>query len=188
MDRRIGKSKKAIIDALTQLMMEKDFDKITIHEIAEQANVNRGTVYLHYTDKFDLLNHCIETHLIELFEICMQKENTGHSPAKVSMLHIFEYLEQHAFFYSNMLTNKGIPTFRNRLYVMVQQMVEEQIKLKGISLNINEDVLVQYVASATVGVMEWWITHSMPHPAKDMVEQLWLLFEQVQLVQQPFSS
>lgn len=47
MDRRIGKSKKVIIDALTQLMAEKDFDQITINEIAVRANVNRGTVYLH---------------------------------------------------------------------------------------------------------------------------------------------
>lgn len=184
MDIRIQKSKKAIMDALTHLMAKKDFDKITINEIAKQANVNRGTVYLHYVDKFDLLNHCIETHLNQLFEICMQKEDIGHFSSKTAMLRIFEYLEQHVSFYSNMLTNKGIPTFRNRLLTLVQKMIEEQIDRKGISKNVNKDILVQYVTSATVGVIEWWITQEMPYPATEMVEQLWSLFEQVQLVHQ----
>ncbi len=182
MDRRIEKSKKAIIDSLTQLMTEKDFDKITINEIADRANVNRGTIYLHYADKFDLLNQCIDTHINKLFETCMRKDDNANPSAKIAILSIFEYIEQHAFFYSNMLTDKGIPTFRNRLLAMIQKITEEQIDKIGMSQELNKEVLVQYVASATVGVMEWWITHSMPFAPKDMVEQLWLLLEQIQLV------
>jgi Transcriptional regulator len=182
MDRRIEKSKKAIIDSLTQLMAEKDFDKITINEIADRANVNRGTIYLHYTDKFDLLNHCIDTHLNKLFEICISKSDNTTLTSKVAMLNIFEYLELHALLYSNLLTNKGIPTFRERLLSIVQKITEEQIYTKGNNRELNKEVLIQYVASATVGVIEWWITNSIPYPPKDMVEQLWLLLERVQLV------
>jgi hypothetical protein len=116
---------------LTQLMTEKDFDKITINEIADRANVNRGTIYLHYMDKADLLNQCIDTHLNKLFETCMRKDDNATPSAKIAMLSIFEYMEQHAFFYSNMLTDKGIPTFRNRLLAMVQKITEEQIDKKG---------------------------------------------------------
>lgn len=54
-DRRITKSQEAIKIALIELMTEKSFDHITIKEISERANVNRGTIYLHYLDKFDLL-------------------------------------------------------------------------------------------------------------------------------------
>jgi AcrR family transcriptional regulator len=39
---------------------ERDFEQITINDIADRANVNRGTIYLHDTDKFDLLDQCIE--------------------------------------------------------------------------------------------------------------------------------
>lgn len=75
MDRRVEKSKKAITDALIKLMTEKDFEKITINEIADLANVNRGTVYFHFSDKYDLLNYCIEAHLNELVESCHLNEN-----------------------------------------------------------------------------------------------------------------
>lgn len=66
MDRRIQKTKDAIIKAFVELMAEKNFEQITINEIADRADVNRGTVYLHYVDKYDLLDQCIETHLNKL--------------------------------------------------------------------------------------------------------------------------
>ncbi len=182
MDRRIEKSKTAIINALTQLMSEKDFDKITINDIADRANVNRGTVYLHYVDKYDLLDHCIETHINQLFECCLRKGDIGQPSAKTAIFRIFEYLMQHAFLYSNMLTNKWSTSFRSHLHAVIEKMIEEQIDKKGIDHNMNKDILVQYVASATVGVMEWWITNSMPYSPTEMVEQLGFLLERVQLV------
>lgn len=57
MDRRKRKSKQAIFDACLQLIKTKDFEAITIHEIAELADLNRGTFYLHYSDKYDMINH-----------------------------------------------------------------------------------------------------------------------------------
>ncbi|MBS5913907.1 MAG: helix-turn-helix transcriptional regulator, partial [Paenibacillus macerans] len=55
MDRRIAKTRQAIMEAFVMLMGEKSFEKITIQEIADRANVNRGSVYLHFTDKYALL-------------------------------------------------------------------------------------------------------------------------------------
>jgi AcrR family transcriptional regulator len=153
-----------------------------INEIADRANVNRGTVYLHYVDKYDLLDQCIETHLNQLFESCLPSGNPADFSSKASLLRTFEYLEQHASFYSTMLTNKGVPAFRNRLLTMALQSLGKQIDMSGINSNINKEILIQFLASAAVGLLEWWITHSMPFPATDMVEQFWLLLEHVQLV------
>ena len=55
-DRRIRKTKSSIKKAFTQLLKEKKLDKITIRDITTQADVNRGTFYLHYEDKYILLN------------------------------------------------------------------------------------------------------------------------------------
>nr|WP_236355029.1 TetR/AcrR family transcriptional regulator [Konateibacter massiliensis] len=165
-------------------MAEKDFEQLTINEIANRANVNRGTIYLHYTDKYALLDQCIETHLNQLFQYCSSTENTVNFSSKDSILRTFEYLEQHAFFYSTMLTNKGIPAFRNRLLTMALQSSNEQMDVSDINPNMNKEVLVQFLASAAVGVLEWWITHSMPYPAEDMVEQFWVLLERIQMAPQ----
>ena len=65
-DRRIQKTKAAISAALFDLLEEKDFDQISINDIADRANVNRGTIYFHYADKFDLLDKIIEDRLEDL--------------------------------------------------------------------------------------------------------------------------
>lgn len=181
MDRRIQKTRNAIIEAFVALMAEKNFDQLTINEIAARANVNRGTVYLHYVDKYDLLDQCIEIHLNELFQKCPPGGDPDNFSSKDSMLRMFEYLEQHAFFYSTILTNKGIPAFRNRLLVMAKNSLNEQINMSSTGQNIQKEVLVQFLASAGVGVIEWWITNSMPYPAKDMVEEFSQLLERFQI-------
>lgn len=55
-DPRVTRTRKLIRDALTSLIAEKSFEAITVQDIAERATINRGTFYLHYTDKFALLD------------------------------------------------------------------------------------------------------------------------------------
>ena len=48
MDKRIEKTKSSIKDALLSLILEYDFNKITVKMITEKANIGRKTFYLHY--------------------------------------------------------------------------------------------------------------------------------------------
>lgn len=182
MDRRIRKTREAILEAFVGLMAEKNFEQITINEIADRANVNRGTIYLHYTDKFDLLDQCIETHFVQLFDSCIG--DTTYTPSKAALLRTFTYLEQHAFLYATLLANKGVPAFRDRLMTVILQSLGEYIDVSGINQGMNKEMLAQFLASATVGVLEWWITHSMLCPVTDVVDQLWSLLERMQMVPQ----
>jgi len=183
MDRRIRKTRQAIFEAFVGLMAEKKFEQITMNEIADRADVNRGTVYLHFVDKFDLLDQCIEAHVVQLVESCCGLE-TADAPSKAVLLRAFEHLEQHAFLYGALLANKGVPAFRNRLMAVMLQILDEHIETSGLNQHMNREILVQFLASAIIGVLEWWITQKMPYPATDMVEQLWLLLERMQMMPQ----
>lgn len=180
MDRRIRKTREAILGAFVGLMAEKDFEHITINEIAERADVNRGTVYLHYVDKFDLLDQCIEEHLRRLFESCF--DDSAHFPSKSSLLGAFEYLEQNASLYATLLVDRGVPAFRKRLMTVLRQAIDDFIVVRGGNRDLDKDLLVQFLSSAIVGVLEWWVTESMPYPAVDMVEKLWVLLDRMQVI------
>ena len=52
-DLRIKKTKLAIEVALLKLLETKQFQDITIQNIAEEAMINRTTFYSHYMDKYD---------------------------------------------------------------------------------------------------------------------------------------
>lgn len=60
MDRRILKTKKALKEALRQLLAQKPFEKITVTEICDEANTGRLTFYKYYTDKNSLLEDCFQ--------------------------------------------------------------------------------------------------------------------------------
>jgi len=66
-DRRAVRTKQNIVNAFIQLLEEKPFNKITVAEIAEVADINRRTFYLHYEDIFALLDE-LENELIDEFE------------------------------------------------------------------------------------------------------------------------
>jgi len=49
------------------LIQEKDFQKITVQDIVERADLNRGTFYLHFKDKYDMMDS-FENEMIEQIE------------------------------------------------------------------------------------------------------------------------
>ena len=66
MDRRVKRTKEAIYNACLDLLMEKEYDKITISEVARKADIDRKTFYLHYTSIDDALTEYSESKLKEL--------------------------------------------------------------------------------------------------------------------------
>src|ERR1700733_8220986 len=54
-DPRILRSRRMLMEALGRLLNKKEFDDISIQEIADEATLNRATFYLHYPDKNALL-------------------------------------------------------------------------------------------------------------------------------------
>lgn len=65
-DRRVRKTKQAIKNAFIQLLNKKDLEKITIQDITELADINRGTFYLHYEDKYILLSDIEDEYISDL--------------------------------------------------------------------------------------------------------------------------
>ena len=65
-DPRILRSRQMLMDALTRLLIKKEFDDISIQEITDEATLNRATFYLHYPDKGALLQAMTATRFGEL--------------------------------------------------------------------------------------------------------------------------
>ena len=53
-DRRIRRTRTLLRQGLIQLMATKDIKDISVKELSDLADINRGTFYLHYNDIFDM--------------------------------------------------------------------------------------------------------------------------------------
>ncbi|MEC0134151.1 MULTISPECIES: TetR/AcrR family transcriptional regulator [Paenibacillus] len=176
-DRRILKSKEAIKQAVIELISEKNFNQITIQDISDKANVSRRTIYLHYLDKFDLLDKLIEEHINELEEL---------RNASVEMDFIdggliwFEYLESNYLFFSTMLASQGALSFRNRFLEFVMEGLKDEVTIEeGKNEGFNEEVILRFIAAAYVEVVEWWFKNEMPYPPREMAKQVGILIERI---------
>src|SRR5579864_2318570 len=65
-DPRILRSRRMLMDSLARLLMKKEFEDISVQEIADDATLNRATFYLHYPDKNALLQAMTETRFRDL--------------------------------------------------------------------------------------------------------------------------
>jgi hypothetical protein len=77
-----------------------------------------------------------------------------------------------------MLANKGAPSFRSRfLEFLIEEFKDEVDITEERNQGLNEDVMLQFMATAYVGVVEWWITNGMPYPPHVMAKQVGILLE-----------
>src|ERR1700704_1237352 len=67
-DPRILRSRRMLMDALASLLIKKEFEDISVQEIADEATLNRATFYLHYPDKNALLQAMTGVRFRDLIE------------------------------------------------------------------------------------------------------------------------
>jgi AcrR family transcriptional regulator len=176
-DRRILKSQEAIKKAFIELLNEKGFDKMTIQDISDRANVNRRTVYLHYLDKFDLLDKIIEEHINNLKEMFVTLSETDIITAGQA---IFEYFQSNYLFFSTMLVGSGATFFRSRYVEFSVELLKGEVDTsEGKNKGLNEVIILRFVSAAYVELVEWWLKEGMPYPPRVMAEQVGELIERI---------
>ncbi|MBD2872785.1 TetR/AcrR family transcriptional regulator [Paenibacillus arenilitoris] len=176
-DRRILKSQDAIKKAVIELMSEKRFNQITIQNISDRANVSRRTIYLHYHDKYDLLDKLIEEHINEMHAMCEWACEMDWRGATIAF---FEYFERNYLFFSTMLASKGAHSFRSRFLEFLMVEFKDEVDLtKEKNGGLDQDVILRFMGTAYVRLVEWWITNEMPYSPRDMAHQVGVLLERV---------
>ncbi|WP_145147787.1 TetR/AcrR family transcriptional regulator [Paenibacillus xylanexedens] len=175
LDRRVIKSQDAIKKAVLELMAEKIFEEITIRDISDRANVNRGTIYLHYMDKYDLLDKIIEEHIGNLRDLCHAASEMSFQEGNYVW---FEYFANNHLFFSTMLNTKSATYFHSRFIdLIVQEYKIEVDTTEGKNKGMDDEVILQFLAAAVVGSVEWWFKNGMTIPPRVMAEQTGILLD-----------
>ncbi|HEY3311370.1 MAG TPA: TetR/AcrR family transcriptional regulator [Anaerolineales bacterium] len=176
-DRRIIRTKIAIRSALLELIDEKGFESLSVRDITTRANINRGTFYLHYRDKFDLLERT-EAEFVQSIEKLILKsgpinlselDDTDKPPAIV--VSIFEYLKENATLVRAILRLEGDLKFQTR----IKKVLEKNLKigfLPVINFLVPFDYLTSYVISAHLGVVQMWLQRGCVESPHEMARIL----------------
>lgn len=172
-DRRIVRSKEALKQALLDLMVLKDYDTITITEIVDHADYNRGTFYSHYDNKEALLDDIMQ----ELIEKLLKSFRAPYEHTDVlrmnelpaTSIKIFEHIYQHASVYSTLLKSNVIPNLREKMFQALKEITMDELEQPG---DINSELLVIYSIHALLGLVFHWIESGFTYSPSYMQEQL----------------
>ena len=121
-DRRVRRTKKMLTQALTQLMQEKQVKEITVKELTDLADMNRGTFYLYYRDVYDMLEK-LEDGMFEALDsiAAMHETDAARQETKPILLDVFRFIEENQEIVRVLLSPHGDINFLHRLYDVIRE-------------------------------------------------------------------
>lgn len=173
-DRRITRTRIAIRNALVALIDEKGFDAITVSDITARAGINRGTFYLHYQDKYELLERTTD-------EVVQDIENlvVGAKPLKIAnytsqplpiLERIFHYIKAEESLIRALLRLSGA----NNFITKIRGVMEKNLILgfndgqKELDLLVPKEYLVAYIMHAHLGIVQTWVESGCQESPQEM--------------------
>ncbi|MFE4142290.1 TetR/AcrR family transcriptional regulator [Peribacillus sp. YIM B13472] len=175
-DRRIRKSKLALKDSLISLMQHKDFREISITDIVERADLNRGTFYKHYQYKEELLEEVMEDVIADLIlsyrEPYKNVETFTINELTASVIKIFEHVANYANIYTLILKSNAWPKLLERICNELKKLPLEDLEDYRPNPKINKELASSYQAYAILGMIIEWVNTGFTYSADYMAEQL----------------
>ncbi len=177
-DSRVRRTKKLIRQGLVELARTKSIYKITVKELTDCVDINRGTFYLHYKDVYDLVE-TIENELYDEFNTKISSftsEDLLKKPVDICedfCAHFYEHMD----IYGVLLGQYGDAQFSFKLGELLNDKVYEIFK--KIFPNMDKakySLAYNYGKFGYVGLLGAWFTEH-PDLSPRQIAEMWLHLE-----------
>ncbi|HXH67827.1 MAG TPA: TetR/AcrR family transcriptional regulator [Candidatus Limnocylindrales bacterium] len=169
LDPRIRRTRRLLQGALKRLLEAKEFDKITIQDIAEAATLNRATFYAHYPDKFALLEELIRLNFLELLD----RRNISFDGTCATAFHpvilaVCDYLAE----LQKSLSSKHLqfePFVERTVIDQIRVILMDGYKKHPSERTISPELIAATASWAIYGAAKQWVNSPERIPAEEFV-------------------
>src|SRR6267154_3465817 len=167
-DPRILRSRRMLMDSLSRLLIKKEFDEISVQEIADDATLNRATFYLHYPDKNALLQAMTCVRFRDLIERRSITFTDCNGALRAIALGVCDYLAE----------STGCPTQLSRMALegsiipIVEDMFKEGLAHHGMAPDADASLPATSAAWAVFGAARRWFQSPSRVPAEEMAARI----------------
>ncbi len=169
-DRRIIRTKQQIRQALIELLSEKGENNISVRELAQRANINRGTFYIHYKDTHDLVEQLVDEAVKKLLGVCKR-----HPPAQTPresypfLTDLFETLQSDPQLFTILLGTTGSHAYSERICVTIQENFLDDLLSVFYSADPKQrQVASGFIVSGCLHEALNWLEHGMKESPDEM--------------------
>lgn len=167
-DRRPKRTRAQLHEALLALVVERGYQRITVQDILDRANIGRSTFYLHFRDKDELLL----SGMTPLRETLMQVVRSQPAGAKQCLSFIPAFFEHGEFYRQaySALAGAARLAAEEQIADMLRDLVHEDLRLHARSRRIALpiDAVSHCLAAAVMGIVSWWVAQKRPLPPEQI--------------------
>lgn len=175
-DRRVARTQRALSEALFDLIQVKRYDRITVQDIIDRADVGRSTFYAHYQTKDELLLSSIDR-LTEDLDRFFDERTVLEGPL-LPARGLFHHVAGQRRVFTALFGTRGIELMMSAATDLLSRRaadVARALDAAGIAHGVDPEVRGVYYAGAFMAFVRWWLDHGAdmtPDEAADVFERL----------------
>lgn len=173
-DSRVRRTKKLIRKGLMELAQEKSIDKISVKELTDRIDINRGTFYLHYSD-IDGLVQCIQNEVCDSFRQIMSDVNSERmrqEPVEI-FFEVCNFIKQNSDVCSVLLVADRTSVFAAETGRLLGEKCYEIVSEAYPDLSAEKyDLICEYFKYGGIGIIRSWL-NSHPDQTPRQIAELW---------------
>ncbi len=170
LDRRARRSQRLLGDAFLALILEKGYDRVSIKDITERADVAYVTFFRHYESKEDLLTRRLAEELQALreqIEMAARAAQDGHGDTVAGQL-IFEHVREKRALYRVLLSTQGAVQVRKHVQATIAAIFLESCRPLHESPLVPAEASANHMAASLLALIEWWLDHDLAQTTEHM--------------------
>ena len=173
-ERRRQQTRQRLIQAAVELFLEKGYADVNIQMITEKVDLGRGTFYIHFKDKEDILWSSIKDLILDLEKkahdelegkVLVDKEYYG-------LINIFDHAGHNRDLYRIIFGEKGSSAVMGKMQNLLSEMFLRDTRRARrnpeVKATIPEDILAQALTGIISRLMFWWLETPNDYSAGQM--------------------
>jgi AcrR family transcriptional regulator len=178
-DRRIQRTRALLQDALIDLMTEKGYEKLTVQDIIDRANVGRATFYAHFADKETLLGSRLEdlrAMLAQAQRVALARPGGWKERGLGYSLPMLAHALSHEALYLAIVGKESGALVLHRIQrTLVDLAATDLAALDRKRPAAQRQLAAEYIGGAFMSVLTWWIgggARAQPSEVDGILRQL----------------
>lgn len=156
-DRRVSRTRRALKDALTDLILEKGYEAVTVQDIIDRADVGRSTFYSHFIDKDDLLMAILPDLDVPGPGV---GSTPGDGPAFGWTLELFRHFGSGKRLFKALAGSQSGALARRETTDRLESLARAELSRLKAARRLDPfrlELVVRFLVGTFIGFMDWWL-------------------------------
>jgi AcrR family transcriptional regulator len=177
--RRRAQTRKGLTQAAVELVIEKGYEAVTVKDVTDRADLGRGTFYVHFKDKEDVVWSAIQGLILDLEQETHQqfKGILPDQPEYYILRNIFRYADKNRDLFRVSFSERGSAALAGRVRDLVASIflydLQNLSALHDPSSNVPAEIVAQIMAAVVTRMISWWLDTPNDYTVDRMSDMLY---------------